>query len=109
MAKKKYTAPKPVEENAVEQVEAVEPEVVQDEIEEIEAAVAVKPMVLGVVEGCAKLNVRKNPAADAEVVCVIDRNTKVVIDENESTDEFYKICTVSGIDGFCVKRFVTIQ
>ena len=104
MAKKKHATPKPVE-----TVEAVEPEVIQDEIEEIEAVIETKPIIQGIVDGCAKLNVRKQPVANAEVVCVIERNTKVMIDENESTDEFYKVCTVSGIEGFCVKRFVVIQ
>lgn len=65
--------------------------------------------VVGVVTDCTKLNVRENPAADAAVVAVIDASTELVIIVEESTDTFFKICTASGIEGYCVKKFITIM
>jgi hypothetical protein len=32
-----------------------------------------------------------------------------MIDEKESTEEFYKVCTAAGIEGFCMKKFIAIQ
>ena len=81
------------------------PETIQPDIPEVVQA----PTVMGVVVDCARLNVRKHPSRGAEVVCEIGRGTPLVIDEDASTDDFYKICTVTGIEGFCVKDFVSIH
>lgn len=75
-------------------------------VETIEEAPAVEKH--GVVVDCIRLNVRSAPSIDAEVVCEIDCSTDMLVYEEESTDEFYKICTSSGIEGFCMKKFVTI-
>lgn len=60
----------------------------------------------GRVFNCARLNVREAPKPKANVVCEISCNTEVEIDEDESTDDFYKIRTASGIEGFCMKTFI---
>lgn len=65
--------------------------------------------VMGYVDNCVRLNVRCNPSIDADVIAEIDSGTKLMIDENESTEDFYKVCTESGIEGFCMKQFVTIE
>lgn len=62
----------------------------------------------GIVVDCVKLNVRKAPAADAAIICTIPRETEVVISEEESTEEFYKVYTASGIEGFCMKQYISI-
>lgn len=67
----------------------------------------VEEQVYGVVN-CAKLNVRVEPDKNAEVEAVIVESTKLLIDESESTDEFYKICNEYGLEGFCMKKFITI-
>lgn len=88
-------APKPVIEETVEEV--VEP--------------VVEPVIktkTGVVVDCIKLNVREAPNTQAEIVCVINASTNLVIDEVESTEEFYKVCTESGAEGFCMKKFIKI-
>lgn len=64
---------------------------------------------IGVVANCNKLNVREEPSLDSAIVCEINSKTELMIDESESTDEFYKVFTASGLDGFCMKKFVTIQ
>lgn len=65
-------------------------------------------MVYGRVVNCKKLNVREEPETDADIVCVIDALTDVVIDEEDSTDEFYKVYLSSGLEGFCMKKFIVI-
>jgi hypothetical protein len=51
----------------------------------------------------------KKPTVEAPVVCEIVCQTELMIDENESTEEFYKVFTAAGIEGFCMKKFITIQ
>ncbi|MEG1523841.1 MAG: SH3 domain-containing protein [Clostridia bacterium] len=63
---------------------------------------------IGKVVDCERLNVREQPFADAEIICEIAEATEIMIEENDSTGEFYKICTSSGIEGFCMKRYISI-
>lgn len=83
----------------VEHIEAVEPA--------IETAIETAPAPkIGRVFGCTSLNVRKAPKTNAMVICTINCHAEVEIDELESTDDFYKICTASGIEGYCMKKFI---
>ena len=66
------------------------------------------PMI-GTVVDCLRLNVRMKPRTDADVVCIIECDSKVVIDEENSTKNFYKICTEIGIEGYCMKQFIKIS
>lgn len=61
----------------------------------------------GLVTDCERLNVRTKPNKNADIVCVIKANTEVVVDLDESTDNYYKICLASGIRGFCMKQYIT--
>lgn len=65
--------------------------------------------VIGVVTNCGRLNVRSKPDLDASVVCVIPKASEVTINESESTEEFYKVCTAAGAEGFCVKEFIELK
>lgn len=62
----------------------------------------------GFVSGCEKLNVREEPKKDADIVCVIEKDASVIIDVDDSTDSFYKVCTEAGAEGYCMKNFITI-
>lgn len=94
--------------------EVIEPADSAEVAEPIEAAEpAIKPAIetapapkIGRVFGCTSLNVRKAPKTNATVICTINCHAEVEIDELESTDDFYKICTASGIEGYCMKKFI---
>ena len=62
----------------------------------------------GIVTDCVRLNVRKNPDLNAEILCEVNCQTDLMIDEKESTDTFYKVYTAAGIEGFCMKDFITL-
>lgn len=79
-------------------------EVEEDEIPEV--FVTEPEPVYGRVVNCDRLNVREEPDTDADVVCVIKALTEVEIDESESTDEFYKIYLSSGLEGYCMRKFI---
>lgn len=95
-------------EEAIEPVETAE---VVEPIEAVEPAIdtlieTVPAPKIGRVFGCTSLNVRKAPKTNATVICTINCHAEVEIDELESTDDFYKICTASGIEGYCMKKFI---
>ena len=68
----------------------------------------VKP-VHGFVVDCEQLYVRSEPSTDSEPLGIIKKSTNLLIYENESTDDFYKICTEAGLEGFCMNKFIAIR
>ena len=54
-----------------------------------------------------KIKIYRNPLLDSEVVGEINDLTEIIIDEAESNNFFYKVCTVFGVEGFCLKRLIT--
>lgn len=113
---KPQAAPAPVvEEPVAPVVEEVTPAPVVDE----EPVVTPDPeptpdpeiptAVIGVVTGCKHLNVREAANTAANVVCVITEGAEVEIIEEESTADFYAVCTGAGAEGFCMKKFITIK
>lgn len=64
--------------------------------------------IVGVVTDCLKLNIRKEPNKDSEVIAVASSLDELWIDSVTSTDDWYAVCTVSGIEGFCMKKFVAV-
>lgn len=67
---------------------------------------ALPTTVEGVVSGCAKLNVRSDASLFADVVCTLDVMSELMIDVNKSTKDWLYICTATGIEGYCMKKFV---
>lgn len=63
----------------------------------------------GTIVSCNKLRVRMRPSKESDIIAIMDRNAEVLIEESESTEEFYKICTASGIIGYCMKQFIHIE
>lgn len=65
--------------------------------------------IVGVVTDCLKLNIRREPCKDSEVVAIVTCLDELKIDLNASTDDWYAVCTVVGIEGFCMKKFVAVR
>lgn len=82
-------------------------EIVEDTpVEEIEEEVK---ELIGVVSDCLRLNVRKEPSKDSEVVAIVNCLNELKIDLDTSTDDWYAVCTAAGIEGFCMKQFVNLM
>lgn len=64
---------------------------------------------IGYVSGCSKLNVRSEPNINASVKCVIKALDEVEIEDMKSTNKFYKVCTESGVCGYCMKKYITVR
>lgn len=65
--------------------------------------------VIGVVTDCLKLNIRQRPYKDSEVVAISACLDELSIDIEASTNDWYAVCTVAGIEGFCMKKFVAVR
>ena len=99
-----------VEEKVDEPIEGqiVIPEVEPEPVSDPEPTVEPENRKFGKVSNCKKLNIRKLPSRDAEIVSELIEGSEVMIDEKESTALFYKICTEHGIEGFCMKQFIKV-
>jgi len=84
-------------------------ETVEEEIAVENTTESVEPStVLGVVTECVKLRVRSTPEIADNVLAEIILASEVLVDLKESTDEFYKITTEAGVEGYCMKQYINI-
>lgn len=81
--------------------EVVEPVVAETVEEVVEETIVVTGVVI-----CERLNVREESSIYSNVVCVIERGTEVYIDTKATTEQFYKVCLASGVEGFCMRQFI---
>ena len=65
--------------------------------------------VIGKISGFEKLYVRKEASKDSEPVGIVTDKDDLSIDIARSTDDFYKVITSNGLEGYCVKEFVKID
>lgn len=62
--------------------------------------------IAGIVVDCTKLNVRTEPSIVADVVCVLDVDSELEVDLNKSNNDWYKICTAIGAEGYCMRKYI---
>lgn len=86
-------------------VEAEQAQEIVEESQKVEEAVP----TVGFVDNCECLRVRKESNVDSEELCIINKLSEVVIDLDNSTDYFYKVTTSEGVEGYCMKKFITIK
>ena len=98
------TEQEPIMDPVVE-VEAEQAQEIVEESQEVEEAVP----TVGFVDNCECLRVRKESNVDSEELCIINKLSEVVIDLDNSTDYFYKVTTSEGVEGYCMKKFITIK
>ena len=65
--------------------------------------------VIGKIIEFEKLYIRKEASKDSEPVGIVTDKDDLSIDIIHSTDDFYKVITSNGLEGYCVKEFVKID
>lgn len=98
----------PVSSEIAEDVTEDIAEVTEAETETAPVIEVVKPKV-GIVTGCIKLNVRKAASPTAEILGVIEEGSEVQIDNDFNAPDFYKVSAATGLEGFCMKKFITVK
>lgn len=99
----------PVMEEQISIEEIVNEEVMKIE-DSVEETIVEVETVVGVVSGCEKLNLRAEANKDSKILTILDKNTELIVDIDASTTEdFYKVITNAGVEGYCMKKFITIK
>lgn len=68
-----------------------------------------KPVIKGYVANCERLNVRKEPNTDSEVVCIINKGTEVILESIGVINGFYRVNTAHGAEGYCMEKYIEIK
>lgn len=55
------------------------------------------------------IDVYSEPNEDSDVICKIGYMGEVIVDLENSTANFYKICSVIGAEGFCKKEYIIFK
>lgn len=55
-----------------------------------------------------QLNMRKEPNAKADVVCVINDLTPIKVDLDKSTTDFFYVILGTKLEGYCMKKFIEV-
>lgn len=77
------------------------------EVEESKVDEYVEPKhYTGIVKGCLRLNVRKEPNGTADVLGIIPALSEVTVFPDESNDEWLRVVTDDPFDGYCMKKFI---
>lgn len=109
MAKKKATDTELTNKEAAENETKAAKERVSKKLKEVQDATQPEEMVFGTVSNCERLNVRKSPRADASIVQVIGKGTSVRVFKDQDTTNFYKVVTINGVVGFCMKKYIKLK
>ena len=64
---------------------------------------------VGVVDNCSRLNVRVAPRMTADVRLIIDKGEEVTLCEKQPKGEWFRVRTQNNTEGFCMKKYITIQ
>ena len=80
---------------------------IDEKVVDLDDAIKEEPLI-GVVK-CKKLNVRKNPNLESEILMTVTEGDNVELNIKASNREFYKVLTESKEEGFCMKKFISIK
>lgn len=99
-----YSKPKakPVDKD----IETVAPEAMTVSEPEIPKVSEIR--LIGLVGNCARLNVREEPNIMANVVVVLEAGSEVQLASEESINDFYKVTTADGREGYCMCDYINI-
>ena len=60
----------------------------------------------GIVINTSKLNVRKLPSLESEIIDVIKKKDTLMINPSKSTATFYHVTLDNGLEGYCVRDYI---
>ena len=106
MSKKNTVEDVPVVESGSLDIEQITVDVETPVIEKEPEAVSAKKCKYGIVNGCAKLNMRVAPSVNAEIRGTLDLGAKVTILGEEG--DFYKVGNPEDPD-YCMKKYISVK
>ena len=98
----KRKEPDPIDEVAMEQP------VIEEVVSEVAEEPKIDEFLDGIVHNCVKLNVRKNPSIDSDVIAVLNEQDKIKVKDVDTLSDWYFIQLPNGKEGFSMKKYVAV-
>ena len=87
---------------------AMEHPVIEEVVSEATEEPKTDTFLDGIVHNCVKLNVRKNPSIDSDVIAVINEQDKIKVKDVDTLSDWYFIQLPNGKEGFSMKKYVAV-
>ena len=65
--------------------------------------------MIGIVKEGIVANVYAEPRTDSVIVCQIAGGNRIEVEPRQDLGKFYPICTSMGVEGFCMRKHITIE
>lgn len=65
--------------------------------------------MIGIVKEGMIANVYAEPNTDAVIICQIAGGNRVEVDFRQDLGKFCIVCTAMGVEGFCMKKHITVE
>lgn len=62
----------------------------------------------GVIANCLRCHIYTEPSTESRIVTSLSALADILVNDDESTDEFYKVVTESSAEGYCEKKYVAL-
>lgn len=80
----------------------------QPVIEEVAEEPKTDEFLDGIVHNCVKLNVRRNPSIDSDVIAVLNEQDQIKVKDVDTLGDWYFIQLPNGKEGFSMKKYVAV-
>lgn len=81
--------------------------------EEIKDGIPTNGLPKAIIVNCERLFLRSEASKESEPLIILDKQDDLLVDEANSTEDFYKIIVVTNplekMVGYCVKKFIEIK
>lgn len=101
------TVAEPIEQKDLTPIEPVVETVTEPVVEPVTEPTI--EFATGVVVDCNSLNVREHPDRKADVISILMNGAEVQVNVTNSYDEWYHVFTATGLDGFCMKKYIAVK
>ena len=65
--------------------------------------------IIGFVTNCIKLNIRKEPNINSDVICIKTISSKLKVVDKCPDSGWYRVSDNNGIDGYCMKEYLALD
>lgn len=55
------------------------------------------------------LRVREEANKDSKELTILSKGTEVTITDVNASEDFYKVVTAAGLEGYCMKKFIEVK
>ena len=87
---------------------AMEQQVIEEVSSEVREEQKTDTFLDGIVHNCVKLNVRKNPSIDSDVIAVLNEQDQIKVKDVDTISDWYFIQLPNGEEGFSMKKYIAV-